>query len=287
MQRRLRLRGRDRHLAAAATVVALAVALVGCAGKSSSGGQGQGSGGGSGAKKFAPLTLNPNQVVAASAVKTLAARSAKMAMTLQVTGASATPLTVSAEGAFDFTGRRGTMLMHLPNIGDIQAVFDKGVVYEKLGAALHGATGGGKPWIKIDLTKMLGTNAGLGVPQGGNDPSQGLALLFGAAGVTKVGSASIRGVPTTHYHGTMDLTKAAQQLSPQYRNLYESTLKALGSTVKSLPADLWIDDLGRLRRISYAMKLAGATTKTTVDYFSFGTPVSVQIPPADQVTTLG
>ncbi len=279
---------RLRQLAAATTIAALAFTLVGC--KSSStgtGGQGTASGGTS--KKFAPLTLTPTQVVSASAVKTLGARSARMSMTITATSSATAKTTIiNADGAIDFANHRGTMVLHFPSLGDIQAIFDKGVIYEKLGQLLPSQSGG-KPWIKIDLTQLLGKNAtALGsLSQGSSDPSQSLAYLFGASGVTKIGSDSVRGVATTHYTGKLDLTRATQRLTPQFRALYQRALQQLGGSVSSLPADLWIDGQGRLRRMSYTLKLATSTTKNTIDYFAFGTPVSVQLPPADQVTSLG
>lgn len=286
---------RGRRLAATAGIaaLALALALAGCGGKSGnggSGGQGQASGGsGNGGSKLAPLTLNPNQVVAASATKTLQAGTAKVAMTIQVaTGGRTT--TLSGDGAFDFTNHRGTLVLHLPQIGDVPAVYANGVVYEKLGQVLRS---GGKPWVKIDLTKLLGNSAALSPQsQAGSDPSQNLAYLFGASGITKVGQESIRGVATTHYRGTLDLTKASQRLSPQFASFYQKLLKATGTKVSSVPADIWIDGQGRLSRMTYSISSSSSTfgtstTKTTVEYFSFGTPVNVQLPPADQVTSLG
>ena len=290
MRLRPRVRPRVRHLTGAAIIATLALTLVGCANKSGSGGQG--ASGGSGSKKFAPLTLNPSQVVAASATKTLLAGSAKMSMTTEVTATTPTTKTtaIRADGAFNFAKHQGTLVFHFPQLGDVQAVFVNSVVYERLGALLKT----GKPWIRIDLTKLLGKGANLSsADQTGGDPSQSLAYLFGASGVTKIGSDSIRGATTTHYRGTLDLTKATQKLSPQFQAFYQKLLQSTGTKVTSgIPSDLWIDGQGRLRRMSYTVKvttstLSASTTKSTIDYYAFGTPVSVQVPPADQVTSLG
>jgi hypothetical protein len=281
MQLRLRLRLRLRHLAAAATVAALALALVGCASKGGgSGSQGAGSGS---SKKLSPLTLNPSQIAAASAVKTLMAGSAKVAMTVEVSGTK--PTTITADGAFDFGRQRATLTFHFPQLGEVQAVFDKSVVYEKLGRLLGP---GSRPWIKIDLSKLMGISA----QNSTSNSTSSLAYLFGASGFTRVGSDSVRGVATTHYQGTLDLVKAAQKISkisPQFGAAYQDLLKSTLASTKSAKTDLWLDGQGRVRRMSYTMQIKVATTsttstiKSTVEYYSFGTPVSVQLPPADQV----
>lgn len=62
---------------------------------------------------------------------------------------------------------------------------------------------------------------------------------------------------------------------------------------QSLPADVWVDDEGRLRKMQYRLKLRakgtstsqqqGATVSTTMELFDFGTTANVRRPPASQV----
>ena len=64
------------------------------------------------------------------------------------------------------------------------------------------------------------------------------------------------------------------------------------------PVDVWVDKQGRVRRLSETVDMTHAAPPTpgatlpssialTLEYYDFGTPVRVEIPPADQTTDLG
>jgi len=55
----------------------------------------------------------------------------------------------------------------------------------------------------------------------------------------------------------------------------------------SFPVDVWIDHDGLPRRFAADIEIAGqASVKESVDYTDFGTDVTVEAPPADQVQSL-
>jgi hypothetical protein len=223
-------------------------------------------------------------LVAGALARTVAAGSARTAIVVSVTG-SARATTLRGEGTTDFRRRRGELTLHLGDLGqgDILAVFDKDVVYEKLPAA-----GTDRPWIKLDLARLLG--GGLD-PINGNDPGQTLRLLHGLSGVREVGRDTVRGAATRHYRATLDLARVADQLAPGARTTYLRLLRAQGSSRR--PAELWIDERGLLRRLRYTSSGNGAagtakvTSTITTEYYDFGVPVRVRIPPADQVRDVG
>jgi len=283
----MRVRLRLRQVVAAASIAAFVLAAAGCKASSSQSPSNGGNQGGKTKADISSLSLSPTQVVAASASKTLQAGSAKVAMTVEVAFSGQTT-DITADGAFNFTQHHGTIVMHVPGAGDVPVVYVNSVVYEKLGQLFSS----GKPWIKISLTDLVGKSATQSNQgQAESDPSQYVAFLAGASGVTKVGEDSVRGVATTHYHANLDLNKAVSKLPSQFQAFYQAVLNATSSKVRSVfPADMWIDGQGRLRRMSYTITTTTSkgtnTAKTTIDYFSFGAPVSVQVPPADQVTTL-
>ena len=84
--------------------------------------------------------------------------------------------------------------------------------------------------------------------------------------VTKVGKERIDGVRTTHYHVAGKLP---------------STSKARRTM------ELWIDEEDRIRQISQIVIVSeGRLTQTSRSYIAyrdFGVPVSITIPPEDQV----
>jgi hypothetical protein len=210
---------------------------------------------------------------------------------------------ISAEGAFDYGAKQGSMAMSIqdPDSGqriEIQMVFAGLVIYERLPSELASQLPGGKAWIKLDLEalgSMTGVDLGSLADASSSDPTQALQFLEGASGeVTKVGTDTIRGDATTHYRATLDLEKAAEGLSADARTAYEQAVKGLGTT--TLPADVWIDTEGRLRRMEYALDESafgasaapGAldTVRFAMELYDFGVPVSVETPDPSEVTDL-
>jgi hypothetical protein len=153
-------------------------------------------------------------------------------------------------------------------------------LYEKLPpSAGTGKLTGGKPWIKVDTTKIPhGTGS---MSHEAPDASGQLAYLDHPQRVTKVGSATIDGAPTTHYRVVV---------SPQ-------ALAASGVSAKPIPVDVWVDAQHRVRQEKLtAVMTAGSTASPsagssqsinltmTLHLTDFGTPVHVTAPPAGQVT---
>lgn len=144
----------------------------------------------------------------------------------------------------------------------------------------------GKTWLKVDLERAA-KKAGLDLGSLGGDqnPADSLAMLRGSSDkVEKVGSETIGGVATTHYHAAVDLEKAAAQKGVSSSSI-RKLIKLIGS--KTIPADVWVDGDGFVRRLreSYAVTSPKGKVQTTLtmDLSDYGTSVSVSPPPADQV----
>ena len=128
----------------------------------------------------------------------------------------------------------------------------------------------GKSWIKVDVEK-LAHKAGLGSLAGlqESSPARPLQALRAAGKTTKVGKATIGGVPTTKYHTIVDLEK--EKLADQ-----------MGA--KHLPIDVWIDRKGLVRKMSFAQSSSDATKAGKLTYVltGFGPTVTVKPPPSDE-----
>ena len=90
------------------------------------------------------------------------------------------------------------------------------VMYMKYPAVLAQGMGMDTPWVSMDLGAALGD---LGLSQGSlgqfeqTDPTQYLQYLATVSSdVTEVGHDKLRDVDTTHYHATIDLTKALDRV---------------------------------------------------------------------------
>jgi hypothetical protein len=226
---------------------------------------------------------DPAQVVRAAASKTEAASSSRLAVTVDV-HEGAQKGAVTAEGAFDYRSRTGRMSIEVPGLGAVEAIADGAVLYMKFPAAVAQQLPGGKSWVKLDLeaaARLSGFDLSeLSQVQQG-DPTQALQYLRGASDdVKKVGEEDVRGARTTHYKGTFDLKKAASSLSGASRTAFNKAIAKLGTS--TLPADIWIDDAGRARKLSFTQDAADVT----LELYDFGVEVDAAPPAASDVVDL-
>ncbi|HEY3607621.1 MAG TPA: hypothetical protein VGL06_08980 [Pseudonocardiaceae bacterium] len=251
----------------------------------------------------APATGSPSdgRAVAAALGKTTAAGSARIATATQV-GVGRASLPITATGVIGFAGQTVDLTETLPgNQGTGETRFVDGVLYERLPGALVSGLSGGKPWLALDVNTLSG--------QGGNlqpliadvptDPSTILGFLRGAGDqVDTIGPETVDGTPTTHYTVLIDLDKAAEGQNTQAQNAVHVLEQQLGT--HTIPAQVWLDGEGRLRKIAMRETLTGAATSTpptttpngnisfdfTATLSDFGVPVDITAPPANQTTDL-
>lgn len=111
------------------------------------------------------------------------------------------------------------------------------------------------------------------------NPSENLALTQQAVDrVVFTGTEDVAGETLRRYKVTMDPQKLQQGLATSGPTAMPSPT----GMPESLPYDLWLDDAGRMRKMT--MNLEGtAMTMTTTDY---GKPVTITPPPAASVTQM-
>lgn len=148
-----------------------------------------------------------------------------------------------------------------------------------------------KPWLRIDaadlarLTQLALGDLGAQIT---GAPLDALAYLRAVSGeLVAEGPDLSRGEPTTRYRTTIDPRKVVGQL-PQALQV-----PAAGAAAEqSLPAALWIDAQGRLRKLEVSADPSGPWTASgpatvTLELFDFGVRVQVEAPAADEVTDVG
>jgi len=196
------------------------------------------------------------------------------------------------DGTFDFERRAGEYSINasalgLPGNGKTRVLIKGSVIYFSLDA-LGGSLGStpelaGKKWLKLDpdtLRAIFGDETSFGQ----SNPSAGLDALRGATGdVKKVGRETVRGTRTTRYRAQLDLDQAVAKAPEDQRTEVAGTVQALGSG--TVPADVWIDGRGRVRkiRLSVGSESAGNRGSVVFEYFDLGSEVSVEEPPASEV----
>jgi hypothetical protein len=283
-------------------ILALAsLALVACGGGSDGGGDGDEAAVSTGGDAA-------DNILASAATNAAGAGSSKVAFTIttQVPQQEG-PITLTGEGAFDYEAKAGQLTYDfgdlLGSLGQggseepVEIILDGNVFYMKF-ALLSSLIPGGKPWIKFDLDS-LASQEGIDLSQlqsvNQGDPSQTLEYLRAAGSVEEVGTEEVRGVETTHYKGVIDLQKAVELAPEETRAQVQQSIDQLKeqSGLTELPVEVWIDGHGLPARIQYSFDgsivAAGTesedfTTIFSMELYDWGTDVTVEPPPASDVT---
>jgi len=244
----------------------------------------------------APETPPSASLFTAAAAKTAKAGTARTEMQLTMTSAGYT-IQMHATGAYGWSPIRGdiNLVMVGGPTGNItmHEVLLGHTMYIK-SPLLSRHVPSHTPWVKMDLDSLAATR-GLGqlLDSDQGDPAQSLKMLYGASNsVTEIGRETVRDTPATHYRVIVNYTKLLKSLPARERAAIaptiHRTMRALGGS--TVPMDVWVDDDGMVRRLSYELHMtlpdSQLTTDATMvlDYFDFGAPVTVKAPPASQVT---
>jgi hypothetical protein len=220
-----------------------------------------------------------------------------------------TAITTTGTGAFNVTAHAGELglAMNLGNLPQVQSTLGsstlsmeeilKGTtIYMKLPSVMTSHSTIGKPWIKVDLTKAA---SAAGIPGLGSlfnnpasgDPSQLLRYLRETAGsVTKLGTATVNGVQTTHYSAEVNLDRVPNGFPPSSRAQVRQTVVALErlAHIHVLPVEVWVDTQNLIRRMEMAFQETvdgqSLTAQMTMDIPHYGPQPIPASPPAEQVT---
>jgi len=246
------------------------------------------------------LSFDP---VASAATKTAKSESSRVAFTATMNVDGVGGMAFSGAGVFDGQNRSGALNMRFQLPADAQAQL--GGADPTMEMIMDGRSGlvmymrsplfarfSGNRWIKVDVgaaAKKEGVDLSALMNSAQADPQQSLAMLTASTNAHPIGYDRVRGVFTTHYTFNVDLARLAKQ-NKELRKSLDTLRKLTG--VSSYPAEAWIDDAGRVRRLkidmSYNMPGAGAFSMSlTEDLYAFGIKVDVQPPDESQVVSLG
>jgi hypothetical protein len=253
-----------------------------------------GCGGGGGSASFDPV---------ASAATTVNAKSAKLVFQTSVAGGGQT-LHMSGVGSADFQSREARMTFDVGDLlrgsglpasaGEKWTIVTQGLVVYMHAPTIAQQLPGGKEWLKLDVAaaaKSRNVDLGQFRQLTQNDPTQMLAYLRATSGeIEKVGTEDVRGVETTHYRAKVDLDKVADQAPPNLRKTFRASIDSLkkGLGTDTIPVDVWVDHDNLVRRLAEHLPVAGGgQIDFSVDFYDFGTPVTISPPPASETLDLG
>jgi hypothetical protein len=255
---------------------------------------------GSSGSGSADATGGALHVVQAADVSTMHAKSARISLAERISVAGH-QVNVTGRGEENFTTR--ALDLSIGTAKESTEIRRVGTAaYVKLPAAVAAHLPGGKTWLSLDLssTSAHGLGASFGQLQQANqsDPATVLGYLKAASanGLHKAGTATIRGVRTTEYDASIDLTKVAAAQPATARPAITRLVKALGTS--TYPMKVWLDGSGLIRQLSFQLSASpdasqsGASPSSspalhvgvtaTVQLYDFGVPVHVSAPPASQ-----
>jgi hypothetical protein len=253
------------------------------------------------AKGPAPDPVNPKDAVldAMSAVYEAGTVHEKLTMSV---GAGGENLSFSGEADIDNEHKRVHMKMNMGMLGgEMEILMDGGVVYMRSPMFQDAGT----DWVSMDPSKLDPAAAAQfgGFGPGTTDPSAFVGLFAGVFDVKVSGEQELKGVPTTHYVGTIDLKKVLKGFADVVgKDVDAATKKQLRAAVKQfeslgidkkIPFEIWIDAEGLPRRqritMDFGKLLPGAeeaSMEMTVDFSDFGKPVDIQLPDPSEVTDM-
>ncbi|MEU7224186.1 hypothetical protein [Streptomyces chrestomyceticus] len=150
--------------------------------------------------------------------------------------------------------------------------------------------GGGKSWLKYDYNVMAKKSTMYAVLKDqmqNNNPSRSVALVLASGKAKKAGTEDVRGVQATHYTATIDAAELARMQASE--NFSDKDMKALEESfkqtgTKNQTIDLWIGPGDLLVKKTEKTQNNVGLVESTTYYSDYGTKVTVQEPPASQVT---
>ncbi len=233
-----------------------------------------------------PGSASAEEAVSNAATQTMNAQSADMSMSLDMSVAGL-HASISANGAFDFAHKTGTMTMTMPVDGNqysLQEILDGSTVYVNIGGLTTGLAPT-KPWVSEDISQINGAASGLGTM----DPTSMLQELQSiGATVTSLGPTAYEGTSVNEYEATLPASALESAIGKLPVSMQQF---GSGVTLPDIKLDIYVTPDNLLKAIqmpSLSFSAAGQTItmNMTMTLSNYGTPVTVTPPPADQVQPL-
>jgi hypothetical protein len=189
----------------------------------------------------------------------------------------------SETGSVSLTDRRAHFYKIVPGGGMPQEIVLNGP-YEYTNANIDAALQDSsiKPWTKLD-TRRVSPAQMRGHPDELAHVRAVAYLANGVARASKIGSGTIAGVAQVHYRGVVDPARVVAEAPAADR---AALRVAIGNDylTKPFPADFWIDDAGRVRRVLVGYRTPGGGQIVVDGRFSeFGVKLDLSIPAASKI----
>ncbi len=217
-------------------------------------------------------------------------------VTVSVNAAQHVVVPVSITGSFDRRDRVGAVTAVAHAAGRevrIRELISRLTLYMPATTVPNASTLiGSKRWIKLNISGAI-PGGGLGSLSTATDPSQFVDYLRAvSSSTTNLGTATIGGVRTTHYHAVVDLSRYPSLVPPAQRKAVGVSIKTLEAALgrRTMPFDVWIDShhLVRREKLAFAECVSGVhdSLNMTMNLYDYGPQPKPAIPPASEVYDL-
>lgn len=267
---------------------ALVVALAGCGTETVSGRPTDSSGGTAGTNSSGFFS-SAQDLYNASSSQTDKSKSAKFSIESSLAGQQ-----ISGQGAGTFDGANTAMQLTM-TVGPLQEEirYVDNTMYLQVPEQYRQQITSGKPWGKAAPDSAIAKQLGSAQAEQ-NDPTQILEQIKDAGTIRSADRTTLDGQEVTHYVLDLDFAKALSKLADN-SGLTEQQLDQLKGKVQTIPMELWLnsdqlpvqvtEDLSGIMQASGAPASMGSM-KMTMKYTDWGTPVTVETPPTDEVGDL-
>ncbi|KPC66389.1 hypothetical protein [Streptomyces chattanoogensis] len=194
--------------------------------------------------------------------------------TAMETASGGTRVAIRGTGIYDFRTSSGQLRVLLPDLADkpgegrqpITEILAPGALFMKN----RGAGVPADKWVRMATAALADGNL---VTGGATDPLAAAELLRGAREVAYRGEERLDGVRVRHYRGITDIGVAARAASR--RSGPALTAAEKGFTTDAVPFDVYLDEVGRLRKARQRFQFAngapeGASVTSTTELYDFG-----------------
>ena len=173
------------------------------------------------------------------------------------------------DSSYEDDDTRSRFTMTVPGAGEMEMVLIGTTLYMKLDQLTQGK------FLKADVRDPNGPLGDMSSLVTSVDPAQNFEAY--RAGYTKAvyrGEEELQGETMRKYLFTLDLTKVDQ---------FKQQARKAG--ISETPVEMWLDEDDVMRKLHMEMDVQGQKTVTDVEVSDLGEDVTIEAPPASEVTT--
>jgi hypothetical protein len=224
----------------------------------------------------------PAQILAAAAHKEAGLHSLTATFSEQLAGPPY--VTISASMAVARNPLRMSIAM-TENVGSrivhLSMVFSGQRIYVKFGAVPGMPPAIAGKWLEVPLAAVGGGQfASMLQTLENQNPASQTQMLPAAQHVRVAGTQVIDGVTTTKYVGSMNAAAALKRLPAAERAIAGRYLKLVTGKIG---LTIWIDHSDQIRQLVEHETVVGHQVTATIRFRSFNQPVTITVPPANEV----